>query len=168
MHNSEPQKSKGSDLKEIITHIIHGDWISYEALKNGLVNGVNDNEEPETTNTVDQILALIRKHEAEAEKRGRIDELHKADGFTDAEYTIKRLRQLNERESMSRFSKYLHKHGIHYYSIPIERFEEEVWYVQGTNGAGDQMKAKIYKKMKCLHCNKRKIKLESTYIRTYL
>ena len=45
-------------LREKITHIVYGDWISYESLATGRVGGVNDNEEPETTEIVDHLLCL--------------------------------------------------------------------------------------------------------------
>lgn len=68
---------------------------------------------------------------------------------------------------MSKLTKWLHKRGIHWYSVPIERFQKDLWYVEGKDGAGSQEKFQIFLRVKCQHCNKRKNKLQSTVTRTY-
>ena len=68
---------------------------------------------------------------------------------------------------MRSISKWLHRKGIHRYSIPIKRFNKQLWHVEGDAGAGAQEKFQTIMRYKCQHCNKRKNKVQRTVTRTW-
>ena len=69
--------------------------------------------------------------------------------------------------TLEKLTRWLHRRGLHSYSIPIKRYKEQIYYVEGKDGAGSQEKFEIFMRVKCKHCNKRKNKLEETTVRTW-
>ena len=68
---------------------------------------------------------------------------------------------------IKKFTCWLHKKGIHSYSIPVKRYTEDVYYIEGEGDTGSQKKFNTFMRFKCKYCNKRKNKLEGTTVRMW-
>lgn len=63
--------------------------------------------------------------------------------------------------------RFLHRHGVHLYTKPLGIIEKNVYYIEGDHYVTSESKDKIYRKVKCAYCNKRRLKWIETRVTRY-